>query len=106
MKRINGELAKLVKSFDELRPGVVVFVCNCAFCGARAHRMMVIGGAQTFERFGRCVEAAPVPSCVRAGKYAIAEETVSRREVYRVVDDAADADSADERADRELERVR
>jgi hypothetical protein len=106
MKRINGEPVKLVESFDELKVGVVVFVCSCAFCGARAHRMMVIGGRMTFEMFGRCVEAAPVPLCAHAGKYAIAEETVHRREVYRVVDEKLDGETTTERAPRELERTR
>lgn len=71
------ERRRLVKSFDELRSGMIVIGTGCRNCG-RDHRAMLtvkIGGRG--DAWGWC----PITAC---GMYGVVAAGVRQRRVYRI----------------------
>lgn len=95
---------KLVTSFGELRPGVIVWlVVKCAGCGRDRCRSMVLGDDGRPCQCGK--RAVAITSCDGL-ESCLCPDNVAAREVYRVIDEQLDADTTGERTTRELERTR
>lgn len=110
MKKINGEPVKLVESFEELKPGMIVWVVNCNGCSGR-HRFILLSPERSVTSMSggqvvRCFAFAPVMPCLPARDAVISEVSVGSKRVYRVIDEQLDADTTGERTTRELEHKR
>jgi hypothetical protein len=112
--KINGEPVKLVESFEELRPGMIVYDVLCETCGRKNCRSMV-GNESDCEP---CESGADetcdsaiemIPNCdpdPETGFNGLCKHDIATGRIYRVIDEQLDADTTGERTTRELERVR
>ena len=85
--KINGEEVEPVQSFDELKPGIVLWLYPCQ-CG-KNHRCIVLGGGCC----ARSVAVLPEPSCKPDwwdGPATLHWEDTGNRNTFRVVDGLPD----------------
>ena len=108
--RINGDPVKLVESFDELREGMIVWVRPCGACLGQ-HRQILAGrySGPIYSGTKGVTEDSgfvghPNPPCCRAPFRVTTPHSVSRRIVYRVVDD--DLTEVSRQVVRKKERIR
>ena len=92
---MSAERLERVRSFGELRTGMIVVVKGCHICGAAKHRGMLLSrwenqetvdcdGDQDFDAVG--FDLAPSPACIPKEGWVITGDTVADGAVYRVGD--------------------
>jgi hypothetical protein len=105
---IGKERVALVKSFDELRVGIVTYVRNCRSCGTAWCRGMLVDLLEPTERYPTH-DWIVLPNCSPWDDEdaTIGAADVKTRRVYRVIDSEPKATSQEHTSTpKQLERVR
>ena len=88
--KINGEEVERVDSFDELRPGMIIYVTNCVQCDL-THRFFItklfITGMTDRHPYGPGARLIPPSACSKGSGFDyISFTAVDNGRVYAVVD--------------------
>jgi hypothetical protein len=111
MKRINGEPVKLVKSFGELRPGMIVWLAPCRECAGPVRTMLLNARRGRPRQPNGSLPATDIDvfaTLHRHGRFdiVVSKLAVGRRIIYRVIDELMEQDRTGERTAKQLERVK
>jgi hypothetical protein len=107
--RVNGERLIPVKSFDELRVGMILVAKGCCKCDGGTHRFMLLNYVKQ-KPFWDGFAFDPVPMCFppHDAKWVIAPTDVATGRLFRVDDDLEHLDRLEASAPkpRKLARTR